>query len=393
MPGLKPQSRLGTYVGSSVSGETVRAFIPPPLPPVPELDLSGLHRILEGANRGLGRLNGMSQLLPDIRFLLYLYVRKEALVSAQIEGTQSSFADLLLFENDETPHVPVEDVEEVSNYVAAMQHGLRRLRGGFPLSLRLLREIHAILLRGGRGSGRMPGEFRRTQNWIGGTRPGNATFVPPPPERLMECLDRFERYLHDESHRLPVLVEAGLVHVQFESIHPFLDGNGRLGRLLITLLLCSKGVITAPLLYPSLYLKRHRSLYYELLQRIRTEGAWEDWLAFFLEGVAVAADEAADTAERVLQLFAKDQEKIQTLGRATQSALRLHSFMQTSPYFRIRTAAKSIKFTVPTVTNAVSHLVRFGIVKEISGKHRDRLFAYSRYVNIAIEGTEPLPDR
>ena len=393
MPGSKPQSRLGTYVSSSIGGEIVRAFIPPPLPPVPELDLSGLHRALEGANRGLGRLNGMTKLLPDIRFLLYLYVRKEALVSSQIEGTQSSFADLLLFENDETPHVPVEDVEEVSNYVAAMQHGLRRLRGGFPLSLRLIREIHAILLRGGRGSGRMPGEFRRTQNWIGGTRPGNATFVPPPPERLMECLDSFERFLHDESHRLPVLVEAGLVHVQFESIHPFLDGNGRLGRLLITLLLCSKGVITELLLYPSLYLKSHRSLYYELLQRIRTEGAWEDWLAFFLEGVAVAAGEAADTAERVLQLFARDKEKIQTLGRATHSALRLHGFMQTSPYFRIHAAAKSLKLTVPTVTNAVSHLVQMGIVKEISGKRRNRLFAYSRYVNIAIEGTEPLSNQ
>lgn len=393
MPGSKPQSRLGTYVSSSVGGESVRAFLPPPLPPVPELDLSGLHRVLEGANRGLGRLNGMTKLLPDIRFLLYLYVRKEALVSSQIEGTQSSFADLLLFENEETPHVPVEDVEEVSNYVAAMQHGLRRLRGGFPLSLRLLREIHAILLRGGRGSGRMPGEFRRTQNWIGGTRPGNATFVPPPPERLMECLDSFERFFNDERHKLPVLVEAGLVHVQFESIHPFLDGNGRLGRLLITLLLCSKSVITAPLLYPSLYLKTHRSLYYELLQRIRTEGAWEDWLAFFLEGIAVAAGEAADTAERVLKLFARDKEKIQTLGRATHSALRLHGFMQTSPYFRIRTAAKSLKLTVPTVTSAVNHLVRLGIVKEISGKHRDRLFAYSRYVNIAIEGTEPLSNQ
>lgn len=393
MPGSKPQSRLGTYVSSSVGGESVRAFLPPPLPPVPELDLSGLHRVLEGANRGLGRLNGMTKLLPDIRFLLYLYVRKEALVSSQIEGTQSSFADLLLFENEETPHVPVEDVEEVSNYVAAMQHGLRRLRGGFPLSLRLLREIHAILLRGGRGSGRMPGEFRRTQNWIGGTRPGNATFVPPPPERLMECLDSFERFFNDERHKLPVLVEAGLVHVQFESIHPFLDGNGRLGRLLITLLLCSKSVITAPLLYPSLYLKTHRSLYYELLQRIRTEGAWEDWLAFFLEGIAVAAGEAADTAERVLKLFARDKEKIQTLGRATHSALRLHGFMQTSPYFRIRTAAKSLKLTVPTVTSAVNHLVRLGIVKEISGKHRDRLFAYSRYVNIAMEGTEPLSNQ
>jgi len=390
MPASKLQSRLGTYVISSVAGETVRAFMPPPLPPVPELQLKGLHHHLDRANQGLGRLNGITRLLPNIRFLLYLYVRKEALVSSQIEGTLSSFADLLLFENDEVPNVPVEDVEEVSNYVAAMRHGLRRLTGGFPLSLRLIREIHAVLLRGGRGANKMPGEFRRTQNWIGGSRPGNAAFVPPPPERLMECLDSFERFLHDDKHRLPVLVEAGLVHVQFESIHPFLDGNGRLGRLLITLLLCAKGALTEPLLYPSLYLKSNRNQYYDLLQRVRTGGNWEDWLAFFLEGVAVAAQEAADTAERTLKLFAKDKDKIQKLGRAAPSALRLHEFMQTSPYVRIRTAAKALELTVPTVTSTLNHLVRLGIVKEVSGKHRDRLFAYSRYVNMVSEGTNPL---
>jgi Fic family protein len=390
MPASKLPSRVGTYVTSSVAGETVRAFMPPPLPPLPELHLKGLHQHLDRANQGLGRLNAMTKLLPDIRFLLYLYVRKEALVSSQIEGTLSSFADLLLFENDEVPHVPVEDVEEVSNYVAAMHHGLRRLTGGFPLSLRLIREIHAILLRGGRGANKMPGEFRRTQNWIGGSRPGNAAFVPPPPERLIECLDSFERFLHEESHKLPVLVEAGLVHVQFESIHPFLDGNGRLGRLLITLQLLTKGALTEPLLYPSLYLKSNRNRYYDLLQRVRNEGAWEDWLAFFLEGVAVAAEEAADTAERTLKLFAKDKDKIQQLGRAASSALRLHEFIQTSPYFRIRTAAKALELTVPTVTKALSHLVRLGIVKEVSGRHRDRLFGYSRYVNIVSEGTNPL---
>ena len=386
----KLKHRLGTYISSSVAGETVRAFIPPPLPPVPELELKELHRHLDRANQELGRLNGMTRLLPDIRFLLYLYTRKEALVSSQIEGTRSSFADLLLFENDEVPNVPVEEVEEVSNYVAAMQHGLKRMAGGFPLSLRLIREIHAILLRGGRGANKMPGEFRRTQNWIGGSRPGNAAFVPPPPERLMECLDNFERFLHDDKHKLPVLVEAGLVHVQFESIHPFLDGNGRLGRLLITLLLCAKGALTEPLLYPSLYLKSNRDQYYDLLQRVRTEGAWEDWLAFFVEGIAIAAQEAADTAERTLNLFAKDKNKIEKLGRAAPSALRLHEFMQTNPYVRIRLAAKVLKLTVPTVTSSLNHLGRLGIVKEVSGKHRDRLFAYTRYVNMVSEGTKPL---
>jgi len=390
MPASKWQSRLGSYIISSVAGEKVRAFMPPPLPPIPAVELSGLHQQLDRANQGLGRLNGMTRLLPDVRFLLYLYVRKEALVSSQIEGTQSSFTDLLLFENEAVPSVPLEDVEEVSNYVAAMQHGLRRLRGGFPLSLRLIREIHAILLRGGRGANRSPGEFRRTQNWIGGNRPGNASFVPPPPERLMECLGGFERFLHDERHRLPILVEAGLVHVQFESIHPFLDGNGRVGRLLVTLLLCSKGVLTEPLLYPSLYLKTNRRQYYNLLQRVRTDGAWEDWLAFFLDGVAAAAQEAGDTAERTLRLFANDRQKIQVLGRAATSALRVHELMERNPFVRIRTAAKALKLTIPTVTSALNHLLQLGIVREVSGKRRDRLFAYSRYVSMVGEGTKPL---
>ena len=390
MPAAKLPGRLGTYVDSSVAGETVRAFIPPPLPPAPKLEFDGLYPHLERASQSLGRLNSMTKLLPDVRFLLYLYVRKEALVSSQIEGTQSSFIDLLLFENEAAPKVPVEDVEEVSNYVAAMQHGLRRLAGGFPLSLRLIREIHAILLRGGRGANKTPGEFRRTQNWIGGSRPGNASFVPPPPHRVMECLDSLERFLHDEKHKFPVLVEAGLVHVQFESIHPFLDGNGRLGRLLITLLLCSKGSLTEPLLYPSLFLKTNRNHYYDLLQRVRTEGAWEDWLSFFLVGVADVAEEAAETAERTLKLFTKDKDKIQKLGRAAPSALRLPEVMQTQPPVRIRTAAKTLKLTTPTITSVLKHLMQLAIVKEVSGRSRDRLFAYSRYVNMVSKGTEPL---
>jgi Fic family protein len=382
--------RMGTYVTSSVAGETVRAFVPPPLPPKLELEMRGLYERLDRANQSLGHLNSMTRLLPDVRFLLYLFVRKEALVSSQIEGTQSSFTDLLLFENDEIPHVPVEDVEEVSNYVAAMQHGLRRLRGGFPLSLRLIREIHAILLRGGRGANKLPGEFRRTQNWIGGTRPGNARFVPTPPERLMESLDGLEHFFHDDRNKLPVLVDAGLVHVQFESIHPFLDGNGRLGRLFITLQLCERDALKEPLLYPSLYLKINRNQYYDLLQRVRTEGAWEEWLEFFLDGIAIAAQEAATTAEQTLRLFAKDREKIEKLGKATPSALRVHELMQRTPFVRIHTAAKTLQLTIPTVTNALNHLMRIGVVKEVSGKKRDRLFAYSRYVNMVSKGTEPL---
>jgi Fic family protein len=384
------KSRLGTYVTTTVTGEPVQAFIPPKLPPDPPVELAGLYQHLDRANQALGRLDGLTTLLPDTKFFLYLYIRKEALLSSQIEGTQSSFSDLLLFESDAEPGVPVADVEEVSNYVAAMQHGLRRIAGGFPLSLRLIREIHAILLRGGRGANRTPGEFRRSQNWVGGTRPGNASFVPPPPERLMECLDSFEHFLHDEKHKLPVLVEAGLVHAQFETIHPFLDGNGRLGRLLITLLLCSKGALREPLLYLSLYFKTNRDRYYDLLQRVRTQGAWEEWLAFFLEGTETTAHAAAEDAKQILHLFEKDRDRIQRLGRAASSALRVHEYMQKKPLAGIGALADALKLSVPTVTVALNHLVRLGIAKEVTGKRRARLFGYSRYLKILGEGTEPI---
>jgi Fic family protein len=384
------KSRLGTYVTTTVSGEPVRAFIPPGLPPDPPVELAGLYQHLDRANQALGRLDGLTTLLPDTKFFLYLYVQKEALLSSQIEGTQSSFSDLLLFENDAEPSVPIDDVEEVSNYVAAMQHGLRRIAGGFPLSLRLIREIHAILLRGGRGANRTPGEFRRAQNWVGGTRPGNAAFVPPPPERLMECLDSLERFFHDEKHKLPILVEAGLVHVQFETIHPFLDGNGRLGRLLITLLLCSKGALREPLLYLSLYFKMNRDRYYDLLQRVRTDGAWEEWLVFFLEGTEITARSAADAAKQILTLFAKDRDRIQTIGRAAASSLRVHEYMQKKPLVAIGTVAEELKLSIPTVTVALDHLVRLGIAKEVTGKRRARVFGYSRYLKILSEGTEPI---
>ena len=381
--------RLGRYVTTTVAGEPVKAFVPPPLPPA-DLDLSGLHQHLDRANQALGRLDGLTVLLPDVRFLLYLYVRKEALLSSQIEGTQSSFVDVLLFENKVPTTVPKEDVEEVSNYVAALQHGLRRLQRGFPLSLRLIREIHAILLRGERGANRTPGEFRRSQNWIGGSRPGGASFVPPPPAEMIECLDRFERFLHDEKYRLPLLIEAGLLHVQFESIHPFLDGNGRLGRLLITLLLCAKRALKEPLLYLSLYFKTHRSRYYDHLQRVRTEGAWEEWLQFFLEGTAATAQEAAETATRILRLFSTDRQKIQKLGRSSSSGLRVHEYLQRKPIANIAAIAKALKVSIPTVTVALNHLVRIGIVEEVTGKRRDRLFTYSRYFNMVSKGTEPL---
>jgi len=382
--------RLGRYISTVTAGETVRAFVPPALPPAPPIDLSGLYRHLDRANQAVGRLDGLTTLLPDTRLFLYLYVRKEALLSSQIEGTKSSFSDLLLFENEAIPGVPIDDVEEVSNYVAAMQHGLRRIKKGFPLSLRLIREIHAILLRGGRGGNKTPGEFRRTQNWIGGSRPGNAGFVPPHPEQMMECLDRFEHFLHDEKHKLPTLVEAGLVHVQFETIHPFLDGNGRLGRLLITLLLCVKGVMREPLLYLSLYFKTHRQRYYELLQRVRTDGVWEEWIEFFLEGTEATARQAADTAVRILDLFEADRKQIRGVGRQAASVLAVHEYLQAHPLTKIGPMARELKLSTPTVTSALVRLIRLRIVKESTGKRRDRLFGYPRYLQILSEGTEPL---
>lgn len=241
-------ARLGRYEIASYSGERVRAFIPPPLPPQPPIDIAQFQQLLDRANQSLGRLDGVASILPDTPLFLYMYVRKEAVLSSQIEGTQSSLSDLLLFEAEEAPGVPVDDVREVSNYVAAMDHGLKRLKEGFPLTSRLLREIHAILLERGRGETRDPGEFRRSQNWIGGSRPGNAVYVPPPPQHVIDCMSDLERFLHADTPAIPLLVKAGLAHVQFETIHPFLDGNGRLGRLLITLFLCERKVLRDPLL-------------------------------------------------------------------------------------------------------------------------------------------------
>ena len=383
-------SGAGRYVVTTVAGESVKAYIPSPLPPDPPLDMRKLHGRIERADRAVGRLDGLSSIVPDTNLLLYSYIRKEAVLSSQIEGTQSSLSELLLFENHAIPGAPVDDVEEVSNYVAAMQHGLRRLRGGFPLSLRLIREMHAILLKGGRGSSQTPGEFRRSQNWIGGTRPGNAAFVPPPPDRLMECLDPFEKFLHEESESMPLLVKLGLIHVQFETIHPFLDGNGRLGRLLITLLLCEKKALREPLLYLSLYFKTHRAYYYELLQRVRTNGAWEDWLAFFLEGIETTASEVSKAVKRSLALFERDRKKIAALGRASSSALRVQEYMQKRPIANIGLMSKTLKLSVPTVTTALQHLQRIGVVKEITGARRNRVFSYPKYMAIVEAGTEPI---
>ncbi len=359
------------------------------MPPEPPLELEPLFPFLDRANHALGRLDGSTALLPDTQLFIHLYLRKEAVLSSQIEGTQSSLSDLLQFESGLALDEPLDDVRETSNYVSAMEHGLKRLKEGFPISLRLLREIHAVLLMEGRGAERTPGEFRRSQNWIGGTRPGNALFVPPPHEALMECLDAFEKYLYDT--RLPLLIKLGLVHVQFETIHPFLDGNGRLGRLLPMLLLCESGVPREPLLYLSLYLKSNRTRYYELLQRARTDGAWEEWLQFFLEGVESTARQAAETAIELRALFRDDSKRIQEEAKSPATCTLVHTFMQSKPVASIRSIATDIAKTVTTVTQALGYLRNLGVVEETTGQRRNRVFVYRRCLDLVGAGTEPLP--
>ena len=382
--------RHGRFETLTLGGERVRAFVPTPLPPVPKVDLTMLQQLLDRANQAIGRLDGLTTLLPAKPLFLYMYVRKEALLSSQIEGTQSSLSDLLLYEADELPGVPLDDVREVSSYVAAMTHGLSRLSEGFPLSLRLIREIHAILLRDGRGRDKDPGEFRRTQNWIGGSRPGTATYVPPSPLRLMDCLGALETFMHAEKPFVPSLVKAGLIHVQFESIHPFLDGNGRLGRLLITLFLVDKGILREPLLYLSLFLKQNRAAYYDLLQGVRETGSWEAWTQFFLLGIAETAEQAVDIARRLLRLFEIDRDLIEGIGRRASSGLRVHQHMQSHALVTIASAATALKLSPPTIAKSLDSLRALGIVHEATGRQRGRLFAYTAYLDLLNAGTEPL---
>lgn len=382
----------GSYRQCSVAGESYRAYLPAPLPPDPPLVIDArLQEILDRANRALGRLDGVAAVLPDAALFLYFYVRKEALLSSQIEGTQSSLSDLLLFEGEQSTGAPFDDVNEVSSYVAALDHGIKRIRqDGFPLSLRLMREMHAILLRQGRGAEKSPGEFRRSQNWIGGSRPGNARFVPPPPEEVMNGLGALEKFLHDDPQPTPLLIKAALAHVQFETIHPFLDGNGRMGRLLITLLLCDAGALSEPLLYLSLYFKTHRDAYYDWLQRVRETGDWEGWLEFFLSGVEETAEGAVSTAKRILGLFEADRARIAQGGKTIATDLRLHEYMQRKPIFTIAQVMHALAMTAPTIAAALVRLERLGLVAETTGKKRDRIYSYAPYLAILSEGAAPL---
>ncbi len=379
----------GQYRKVATAGEGFKAFVPAPLPPRPAIDWTpALRGRFDTALVALGRLDAITDLLPNAGLLLYSFVRKEAVLSSMIEGTQSSLADLMLFELDEQPGVPMEDAREVSRYVAALEHGLVRLRGGFPLSLRLLCEVHKVLLDDGRGSRLTPGEFRRSQVWIGGTRPGNAVFVPPPPNELDECLKQFERFLHDMPEATPPLLKAALAHVQFETIHPFLDGNGRLGRLLIALQLAADGLMREPLLYLSLYFKEHRQTYYELLNAVRLSGDWESWLAFFADAVVASATQAATSAKRLLELVSADGRRIEGLGRASASALAIHRVLQRQPLGTAASLAAATGLTPATVNKSLVHLESLGVVAELTRKLRGRVFSYVRYVEILNEGMD-----
>ena len=372
----------GEYRTVTAAGEPFRAFVPAALPPLPPIDWnSALRRRFDDALVALGRLDAVSTLLPNAALILYSFIRKEAVLSSQIEGTQSSLADLLLYEIDEQPGVPVEDAQEVSRYVAALEHGLARLRGGFPLSLRLLGEMHAVLLDHPQGRGKTPGEFRRSQVWIGGTRPGNAVFVPPPADAVADCLADLERFLNDVPESTPPLIKAALAHVQFETIHPFLDGNGRIGRLLIVLQLVHDGLLREPLLYPSLFFKKHRALYYELLNAVRLQGDWERWLDYFADGVEQSATQAVATAKQLLVLVDRDRDRIATLGRSATSALAVLQALQRQPVTSAAALVKATGLALATVNRMLVQLVDAGIVSEVTQRQRDRIFSYRAYVD------------
>jgi Fic family protein len=379
----------GYFRVNSESGEEVRAFIPVPLPPSPAIAESvELREKFDTALTALGRLDSVSTLLPDATIFVYMYVRKEALLSSMIEGTQSSLSDLLRVELEQPPGVPLDDVKEVCNYVAALDYGIRRLAEGFPLSLRLLKEMHQILLSTGRGTEKRPGEFRISQNWIGGTRPGNAVFVPPPPDCVIDCMGKWELFLHNQPEKTPILTKLALAHLQFETIHPFLDGNGRLGRLMIPLLLHSEKVLKEPILYISYYFKAHRQRYYDLLNVTRLTGDWETWLDFFADAVIETANQAIDTANRLLRMAEKDRERINQLRRISGSVHLIHQSMMERPLVTQKWLQQKTQLSLMTVNKSLTELENLGIIREITGQKRNRIYEYTEYTHILKEGTE-----
>ena len=384
---------IGYYGAADYRGEQVQAFIPYPLPPEPPLELSdGLLSKLEQAMLALGRLDAISILLPDKDLFIYAYVRKEALLSSQIEGTQSSLSDLLMFEADDARGAPVDDVVEVSTYVNALEYGLEQIGQGRRISAQLIREIHGILLSKGRGSNFHPGEFRDRQNWIDGSHPNNADFVPPPHTEVPACMSELVNFLDATTtdDGIPTLVRAGLVHLQFETIHPFLDGNGRIGRLIITLLLCYAGLLHEPLLYLSLYLKQHCSVYYQRLDWVRRTGDWERWLAFFLDGVQETAEGAWATSQRLTQIFAAHRTLIQQNRRRANAALRVHEALMARPVASLTDVRRRAGISFSGASSGMDMLVDLGIARPLTDRRRNRLFAYDQYLSVLSEGTEPL---
>ncbi len=380
----------GRYESVTVGGEKVDAFIPFELPPDrPPIAMDGTlaHRLRE-ADQALVRLDLAGEMIPSLEWFIYAFVRKEAVISSQIEGTQASLVDLFAFEAEDEP-APNADVEEITNYLEALSYARRELASerGLPLSMRLLNDAHKRLMHGVRGSNKQPGEVRSSQNWIGGSRPGNAIYVPPPPEKLPELLSAFEKYIHADGH-LPILVRVGLLHVQFETIHPYLDGNGRIGRLLVALLLEHWGLLKAPLLYLSLFFKRHRDEYYRRLNHVRLEGDWEGWIDFFLDGISTISDEAVASARELFNLVSTDRTRLLGVVAASVSALRLFEQLPRHPIVTVASAMKMIDASKPTAARAIDVLLEIGILVETTGKKRDRHFAYRAYMDLLRTGTD-----
>lgn len=385
-------ARAGHVVTVQTGTDGYAAFYPTMLPPSPPIKFDDdLAQLIDAANHSLGKLDGVTVALPDPDALLYAFIRKEAVLSSQIEGTQSSISELLLFENDAAPGVAAEDVRQTANYLNAIHDGIAVVRQGrLPISSRLLRELHARLVMNTRGADKQPGEFRTSQNWIGGTMPGNAIFVPPPHHEVANCIANLERYIHDDASRARPLITAAIAHAQFESIHPFLDGNGRIGRLLITLILCDQGVLERPMLYLSLFFKENRDEYYRLLQRVRTHGDYESWLKFFMRGVAEVSTSVTRATKQLIDLIAADRVRVNALGRGALSALRVLEVLSRDLAIRGPATAKELALSEPTVNGAIRSLERLGIAKEATGNSRNRVFTYPSYLRILSEGTVPL---
>lgn len=380
----------GRYVTTSAGGEEVRAFVPEPLPVRdPPIQVEGPWSVrLASAEQALSRLDVAGQMVPSPDWFLYAFVRKEAVLSSQIEGTQATLVDLLQFESSEQQEA-TPDIREVCNYVDALKYARAQLASpkGLPLSMRLLNETHRVLMRGVRGASTGPGEVRRSQNWIGGSRPGNAVFVPPSPDQLPRLIQSLEKYIHGKD-ALPLVVRAALVHVQFETIHPYLDGNGRIGRLLISLLLEQWKLLSHPLLYLSLFFKSHRHEYYRRLSAVRTDGDWEGWIDFFLDGVATVGEEAVASARELFSTVATDRERVMNKSATSVAAIRLFEALPSHPIVTVASVMHFLETTKPTATRAIDALAAAEVLVETTGRRRDRSFAYRKYLDLLSTGTE-----